>query len=154
MRKKFTLIELLVVIAIIGILVTMLIRLCPKARVSGKIAVCLNNEKSLYLGFILFSDDNEERYPPAESFDGRYTDYNGSWDRHIDPYLGATMIEGEITDDDGDYHIYQCPLDTERTHTGDLGDNYAINSYATNSLWSFFTHQDITPLDTGFWNKQ
>ena len=48
------------------------------------------------------------------------------------------------------YDIYQCPLDNERTHTGALGDNYAINSYATNSLWSWYTPQDTTPLNTDF----
>lgn len=149
MNKKFTLIELLVVVAIIGILVSILLPSLEKARRSTKIAACLNNEKSLYLGFFLFSDDNDGRYPPAESFDGQLS-YNGSWDRNIDPYLGDQMVEGEITDDDGDYHIYQCPLDTKRTHTGALGDNYAINSYATNSLWSFFTPQDTTPLNTDF----
>ena len=116
MNKKFTLIELLVVVAIIGILVSILLPSLEKARRSTKIAACLNNEKSLYLGFFLFSDDNDERYPPAQSIDGQLS-HNGSWDRNIDPYLGDQMVEGEITDDDGDYHIYQCTLDTERTHT-------------------------------------
>ena len=120
MKSKFTLIEILVVVAIIGILASLLLPALSKARRTSKIAVCLNNNKQIYYGFFLFSEDNEGRHPPAESFDGQLSHY-GSWDRNIDPYLGDSMVAGAIKDDDGDYDIYQCPLDTKRTHTGAWG---------------------------------
>ncbi|WP_238527758.1 type II secretion system protein [Lentisphaera araneosa] len=121
MKSKFTLIELLVVVAVIGILASLLLPALSKARRTSKTSVCLNNNKQIYYGFFLFSEDNEGRHPPAQSFDGLSEDYNGSWDRHIDPYLGDSMVAGAITDDNGDYDIYQCPLDTKRTRTGAFG---------------------------------
>lgn len=64
-RKGFTLIELLVVIAVIAILMALLLPALNRAKEQGKRAVCLNNAKTLTLGWLLYGDDYDGDMPRA-----------------------------------------------------------------------------------------
>lgn len=66
-ESGFTLIELLVVIAIIAILAALLLPALSAAKRKAKQVTCLNNQKQLALGLMLYVGDNSDNLPGAAS---------------------------------------------------------------------------------------
>jgi len=66
-KTGFTLIELLVVIAIIAILAALLLPALSAAKNKAKQVTCLNNQKELALGMMLYVGDNNDNLPGAAS---------------------------------------------------------------------------------------
>jgi len=64
-RSAFTLIELLVVIAIIAILAAVLFPVFAQAREKARSITCLSNEKQIGLGLVMYLQDYDGSFPPA-----------------------------------------------------------------------------------------
>ena len=112
-RVGFTLIELLVVIAVVAILMALLLPALNRAKEQGKRAVCLNNAKTLALGWILYCDDYDGDMPRAVA------QYDSSWvnkppgNRPVDAPR-QTQVEaleaGVLFEYIKKVQVYRCPV--------------------------------------------
>src|ERR1039458_5830494 len=92
--SAFTLIELLVVIAIIAILAALLLPALASAKAKAWKVQCGSQMRQLGVGFNLFVDEHDDRYPPA----GYGTGVGQlAWDSWINRYIGGTASDGELT---------------------------------------------------------
>jgi len=89
-RRGFTLIELLVVIAIIAILASLLFPVFIQAREKGRQAICMNNLRQLAMAMMMYNQDNDGGWVPAQSPDNlmRWHGFRDSYDQPFDPKRG------------------------------------------------------------------
>lgn len=130
-RSAFTLIELLTVIAIISILASMLLPSLSRAREMARRTSCTSNMRQLNLGIQQYTQDYDERLPPAAvGNDGAgqlggwvyYSQFgSGSNSAKFDVTKGAIYTYIKST------QVFVCPDDTQGQNNGD---SYAINSCA------------------------
>jgi len=96
-KQGFTLIELLVVIAIISILAAILFPVFARARENARRTSCMNNSKQIGLGFMMYVQDYDERYPTYAStmpitYPNGTAGSTALWTHKIYPYLKNTQI--------------------------------------------------------------
>jgi len=88
--RGFTLIELLVVIAIIAILAALLFPVFAAAREKARQATCLSNIKQLALAILMYADDYDGVFVPAQDADNlmRWHGMRSSTSEPFDPTRG------------------------------------------------------------------
>ena len=88
----FTLIELLIVISIIAILASLLLPALNKAKQKARSVTCLNNEKQLVLGMLLYANDHNDYTTGAFFKASIYPTHLGG--NMIWPYLIYSYVTG------------------------------------------------------------
>jgi prepilin-type N-terminal cleavage/methylation domain-containing protein/prepilin-type processing-associated H-X9-DG protein len=71
-RRGFTLVELLVVIGIIAVLISILMPALVKARVQAKVVACASNQRQIYMGIVMYANDNNGYLPGTQSYEANY----------------------------------------------------------------------------------
>jgi len=112
-HRGFTLIELLVVIAIIAILMAVLMPALSRAREQGKRMVCMNNTKTLALGWTMYCEEHAGNMPQAnaDAKTGWITNPFGSkpLDETRENQLEA-IRRGQLFKYVQNFKVYRCPV--------------------------------------------
>jgi prepilin-type N-terminal cleavage/methylation domain-containing protein len=138
----FTLIELLVVIVIIAILAALLLPSLSRAKSKAQAIACLNNQKQLMLGWIIYvEDDNDWLVPnnPPNTAGGtlptwakgdiRYGFPDGT---NVDYLIGQR--EGSLGPYVKSHRIFKCPNDRSTTTLADGRSHPRVRSYSMNAF--------------------
>jgi len=101
-KRGFTLIELLVVIAIIAILAAILFPVFARARENARRASCQSNLKQIGLGIMQYTQDYDEKLPPARN---TVQGTNVVWHWMVQPYVKSIQL-------------FKCPSNTDNNNLG------------------------------------
>jgi prepilin-type N-terminal cleavage/methylation domain-containing protein len=147
--RGFSLIELLVSISIIAVLIGILIPTLPRVMDSARRTTCQANMSSIWQGFTMHLNDNNDRFPQAKYMPDPWL--SGSEDPSL-PEALAEYFEGEES------RVWKCPGDSSvfgyeyevdgHVHTGGCSYVYTT-ALAGNTVEEtfFFRRLSMQPTD-------
>jgi prepilin-type N-terminal cleavage/methylation domain-containing protein/prepilin-type processing-associated H-X9-DG protein len=154
-RKGFTLIELLVVIAIIAILAAILFPVFAKAREAARKASCASNLKQIATGFIMYTQDYDEMYPPwTGNARGVYTGgsfgLNWMYPNLVGPYIKNGIVIDPATNTGTLGQVWACP--STKAQLGAFANTYAYSYYVLGGMTPAGTTNPArpAPFDTSY----
>ena len=155
-RRGFTLIELLVVIAIIAILAALLLPTLSAAKSKAKGASCLNNGKQMMIAMVLYTQDNNDFYPPNPDDANKVPGHNwcggnagvGGADEFNPDILADPTLSLLTTDLSSNVTVFRCPED-RRTGLYQ-GSNPSLIGQLVPSARTFSMNQAVGTICAGF----
>lgn len=143
-RRAFTLIELLIVIAIIAIIAAILFPVFAQAKSAAKKAACLSNLHQITIGFLLYSNDYDDRVVSRTYYGAVAPGDQVSWYGYAAP--GSVVVwdltKGLLSPFMKNYQIEDCPaaagMGVPKLQGNQFLDpNHAI-SYGINDAYLFY----------------
>jgi prepilin-type N-terminal cleavage/methylation domain-containing protein/prepilin-type processing-associated H-X9-DG protein len=141
-KRGFTLIELLVVIAIIAILAAILFPVFARAREKARQASCESNEKQIALGFLMYAQDYDQRFPAVYNDEASLGGYPGGrimWADAIYPYIKNRQL-------------FVCPSNTNASDepvSGTWPNNLQGTRYCMNMCDGWSWPEGVDNIDGG-----
>jgi putative ABC transport system ATP-binding protein len=135
--RAFTLIELLVVIAIIAILAAMLMPALARAKAKARGIACINNLRQIGVGYSLWADDHQQKYPWAvDPSDEGTRGVAFAW-VHVQAISGFLVTP----------KLLRCPCDDQRKTAADFSATSPAGfPTLTNTALSYGLGVDASPL--------
>lgn len=144
-KNLFSLIELFIVVAIILILMTLIQPALRHAITNAKIAGCLNNLRQMGMVLMLYSDDNNGKYPKGNGTSTRRPGMDGAYFVPHDSYMGIAIPYAEGYFDSPD--IMYCPLWEHPFNNLNTLDDQGLDVWArrANAFGGFHHDKSILP---------
>jgi prepilin-type N-terminal cleavage/methylation domain-containing protein/prepilin-type processing-associated H-X9-DG protein len=111
--RAFTLIELLVVIAIIAILAALLLPALSAAKQKAAQAACLNNQKQLGTGMMMYVDDNSGGFPGQASEHSGFQASDWIYWRTNSTFPQVAKSPIVLTLAGASSKLFRCPMDID-----------------------------------------
>ena len=138
-RDGFTLLELLTIVAIVTVLVSLLAAALNTTQSKALRITCLQNTRTLQTAWLMYTDDNDQRFPLNQSVPGPHNKLVGAIMSSNSWVAGNPKIDADTRNIKAgtlfayvkNPQSYRCPTDTSTVYNKDIlrTRSYSISSH-------------------------